>query len=149
MNAMSTEADIVERLTKRANAWRLNSDMAWISIKVGDIRAALDEIARLRAERDDWKRVAECNDAFLQAAKEGHPITIVPPDDARAAARDMRERATAVAEYEHNVCAQQSDQAKAAGLRKDMYRFNTALHTAAKIAERIRALPDTPGDQQP
>ena len=61
-----------------------------------------------------------------------------------AAARDMRERAAAIAEYEHHVCAQQSDQAKAAGLRSDMYRFNTALHTAAKIAERVRALPDTP-----
>jgi hypothetical protein len=93
---MNTEQDIVERLRNHVNhrngpsllngAWQMMLD-------------ASDEIANLRAERDDWKGAAECNDAFLQMAKEGHPITIVPPHGASDAAREMRERCAKVAEH--------------------------------------------------
>jgi hypothetical protein len=137
MNAMSNEADIVEKA-------RRSLDPFWHHTRDGVIIAMIAEVKQLRAERDDWRRVAECNDAFLQAAKEGHPVTIVPPDDARAASRDMRERCAKVAEDERqnsNHGQQRGDQAGFAELG-----FEAACEL---IAESIRALPDTPGDQQP
>jgi hypothetical protein len=125
---MITEQDIVERLRNHVNhrngpsllngAWQMMLEAA-------------DEIANLRAERDDWKGAAECNDAFLQMAKEGHPITIVPPHGASAAAREMRERCAKVAENPGFIEAQDTDWDLGVNYAKSF------------IAKAIRALPDT------
>lgn len=64
--------DIVERMRRAL-------DPFWYHTRNDLIVEAMGEISRLRAERDDWRGVAECNDAFLQAAKDGHPVTIIGP----------------------------------------------------------------------
>lgn len=124
---MSTEADIVERPFDNALGWRCDVTGNLVGTDTEMVGAPPCICQGHRA----WHRVGTFKNRVSELTAERD-----------AAARDMRERAVAVAEYEHHVCAQQSDQAKAAGLRSDMYRFNTALHTAAKIAERVRALPD-------
>lgn len=32
----------IERLKRRCDTWSLNSDAAWVSVRLGDLRAALD-----------------------------------------------------------------------------------------------------------